>query len=316
MTPTIAPRQDPAWYTPTDLPEEVIAFDSSVRGGLGVGAAGKVGLLDVTLAPCRGMTRVQRQYQRAPLHIYRPIYLDPGRPDMAFIFMQQFGDGFVQGDRYRVDIDCARGSAAHVTTQAATKVYGARHNFATQLVNLRASAGAVLEYLPDPVVPFRGSRLFQRTCLCADRDSTVILGETLLPGRVAHGEAHVYDLYWAETEVRSPDGTLLFADVLRLNPAEGENPKSIGLLGAHDVIATLYIVTRQIDPITMVTLLRSALAACPDVLGGVTELPNGCGVAVRLLGTTSMAVQAASRTAWNAARLALLGTPAPNLRKG
>jgi urease accessory protein len=215
-----------------------------------------------------------------------------------------------------VDIDCARGSAAHITTQAATKVYGARQNFATQLVNLRAGAGAVLEYLPDPIVPFRRSRLFQRTCLTADRESTVILGETLLPGRVAHGEAHVYDLYWAETEVRSPEGKLLFADVLRLNPADGENPKSFSLLGTHYIIATLYIVTGQMDPVTVVAILRPALAACPDVLVGVSELPNNCGAAVRQLGPTSKAVQAAVRAAWNAARLGLLGTPAPNLRKG
>ena len=76
---------------------------------------------------------------------------------MAFVFVQQSGDGLVQGDRYRIDIDCAAGSAAHVTTQAATNVFGARQNFATQMVNLRADAGAVVEYLPDPLVPFRGA---------------------------------------------------------------------------------------------------------------------------------------------------------------
>jgi len=316
MTRAATSRQDPAWYTPADLPAEVLALDSSVQGGLGVGAAGKVGLLDLTLAPCAGATRVQRQYQRAPLHIYRPIYLDAGRPDMAFLFMQQSGDGFVQGDRCRIDVDCAPGSAVHFTTQAATKVFGMRQNFATQLVNLGVGAGAVVEYLPDPVVPCRGSRLFQRTSVTADRESTVILGETLLPGRVAHDEAHVYDLYWAETEVRRPDGSLLFAETLRLTCADGGNPQSAGLLGRHDVIATLYIVNAQIDAPTTVALLRSALVACPDVLVGVSELPNSCGAAVKLLGPTSASVRAALRTAWNAARLALLDAPAPNLRKG
>jgi urease accessory protein len=74
------------------------------------------------------VTRVQWQYQRAPLYIYRPIYLDAGRPDMAFVFVLQSGDGLVQGDRYRVDIDCAPGAAAHITTQAATNVFAARQN--------------------------------------------------------------------------------------------------------------------------------------------------------------------------------------------
>jgi urease accessory protein len=316
MTHSIAQRDDPAWYTPTDLPEELIAFDGSLRGTLEVGAAGKVGLLDLALSRHGGVTRLGRHYQRAPLHLYRPIYLDEGRPDMAFLFLQQSGDGLVQGDRYRVDIDCGPGSATHVTTQAATNVFGARQAFATQLVNLRVGGSAVLEYLPDPVVPFRGSRLFQRTCVTVDPTATVILGETLLPGRVAHQEAHVYDLYWSETEVRRPDEMLLFADVLRLSPGDNKSPRSIGLLGAHDVIAALYVISRQTDAADMVAMLRTALAGRPDVLVGASELPNDSGAVVKLLGPTSKSVRAALRTAWSSARLELLGTPAPNLRKG
>jgi urease accessory protein len=300
-----------------DLPDELRGYSDPVRGGLDVGAAGKVGRLDLALAPQAGSTRVCRHYQRAPLHVYRPIYLDSNRPDMAFIFLQQYGDGLVQGDRYYIDIDCAPGSAVHVTTQAATKVYSARQNYAAQLVNLRVGAGAVLEYLPDPVLPFRGSRLFQRLCLTAHYEGSVILGETLLPGRTAHGEAHAYDLVWTETEVRRPDGTLLFADVLRLHPGGGDNPTSIGLLGGHDLIATLYVISQRPDPASTVSRLRAALeSTAPHVLAGVSELPGGCGAAVRLLGSTSKEVQHALRTTWNAARLVLHGIPAPDLRKG
>jgi urease accessory protein len=316
VTPSTALREDPTWYTPVDLPDEVSSFDGPLRGTLDVGAAGKVGLLDLVLGRHDGITRVQRHYQRVPLHVYRPIYLDERRPDMAFLYVQHFGEGMVQGDRYRIDVDCGPGSAVHITTQAATNVFGARENFATQLVNLRVGAGAVLEYLPDPVVPFRGSRLFQRTCVTADPEATVIVGETLLPGRVAHEEAHVYDLYWAETEVRRPDGTLLFADALRVNARGGDSPNSIGLLGPYDVLAALYVISARIEPADLVAQLRSALSARPDVLSGVGELPNGCGVSVKLLGPTSKAVRAAVHTAWNAARLELLGVPAPNLRKG
>jgi urease accessory protein len=165
-----------------DLPDELRADSDPVRGGLGVGAPGKVGRLDLALAPQAGSTRVCRHYQRSPLHVYRPIYLDANRPDMAFIFLQQYGDGLVQGDRYRIDVDCAPGSAVHITTQAATKVYAARQNYAAQLVNLRAGAGAVVEYLPDPVLPFRGSRLFQRLCLTVHHEASVILVRLCCPG--------------------------------------------------------------------------------------------------------------------------------------
>jgi urease accessory protein len=147
-------------------------------------------------------------------------------------------------------------------------------------------------------------------------DATGILAETLLPGRVAHGETHVHDVFWAETEVSRPDRTLLFSDVLRFSPAGGEGPGSMRLLGTYDVVATVYVITRQVDPIAMVTRLRQALAAGRDVVSGLSELPNGWGSAVRVLGPTSKAVHCASTKAWNAARLDLLGVPAPNLRKG
>jgi len=308
VTPTAA-------CAPARLPDEFAALDHPVEGGLPVGAPGKVGVLELSLARHGGTTRIERHYQRAPLHVYRPIHLDENLPEMAFVFVQQFGDGYVDGDRCRIDIDCGPDTAVHVTTQAATNVYRAERNFASQLVNLRVGSGAVLEYLPDAVVPFRGSRFFQRTCLTADPEATVIVGEVLLPGRVARGELHAYELYWSETEARRPDGTLLFSDLLRLSPTQGEGLHSLGLLGGSDVIATLYVVTQQEPADELVELLRESLAD-NDVLAGVSELPNGCGVSVRLLGRTSKTVRAGLTTSWQAIRLALLGAPTPDLRKG
>ena len=315
MTASAVPRHEPAWYTPVAIPDEFAAFDRPLEGGLPISAAGKVGLLELVFGRHGGTTRVERQYQRAPLHVYRPIYLDENLPDMAFVFVQQSGEGFVHGDRCRVDVDCGPDTAVHVTTQAATNVYRAERNFASQLVNLRAGPRAILEYLPDPVVPFRGSRFFQRTCVTADPESTVIFSDFLLPGRLARGELHAYDFYWAELEARRPDGTLLFADLLRLRPIRGESPRSIGLLGRWNVIASLYVITQRADPDTLIELIREALTG-EDVLAGASELPNGCGVSVRVLGNTSIAVRAALRKAWSAARLVLLGAPAPDLRKG
>src|SRR5262249_38031959 len=160
-----------------------------------------------------------------------------------------------------------------------------------------------------------GSRLFQHVSVTADPTSTVILGETLLPGRVARGEAHAYDLYRAHTEVGRPDGKPLFADTLRLNPADGVEPRSIGLLGPHDVVATLFVITGEMDVASLVAGLRRSVAGCPDVFVGVSELPNGCGAVARMLGPNSKTVRAALKTLWNEARLTVLGVPAPDLRK-
>jgi urease accessory protein len=272
------------------------------------------GVLELSLARRGGATRIERQYQRAPLHVYRPIYLDENLPEMAFVFVQQFGDGFVDGDHCRVEVDCGPETSVHITTQAATNLYRAEHGVAGQILNLGVGSGGVLEYLPDAVVPFRGSRFAQQTTLTVDPTATAIIGELLLPGRVARGELHAYELYRTETEARRPDGTVLFADVLRLSPAEGKGVRSLALLGGRHVLATLYVVTEGKRPAELVEMLRGSLLH-DDVLAGVSELPNGCGACVRLLGRTSTAVRAAVTDSWQAARLALLGVPAPDLRK-
>src|SRR5262245_3039347 len=120
MTATAPRRHDSARCTPAGLPEEFAALDRPLEGGLGVGAPGKVGVLELSLVRRDGTTRVEHQYQRAPLHVYRPIHLDENLPGMAFVFVQQLGDGYVHGDRCSIDVDCGPDTAVHVTTQAAT----------------------------------------------------------------------------------------------------------------------------------------------------------------------------------------------------
>jgi urease accessory protein len=48
---------------------------------------------------------------------------------------------------------------------------------------------------------------------------------------------------------------------------------------------------------------------------GVSVLPGSCGAWVRIVGSSSPAVDRAMRAAWDAARRLLTGTPAPRLRK-
>jgi urease accessory protein len=305
-------RADPLHYTPADLPAEFAAFETPVEG-LGVGSAGKVGLLELTFAPLGGATRITHHFQQFPLQVFRPFYLDPHRPAMAFVYMLSHG-GTLQGDRARLDLVCAPGASVHVTTQAAAKLYRMERNYATQLVNLEAGEDSFLEYLPDPVIPFRDSRFFTRTQLTVHPSATAILGETLLPGRVAYGEHHDYALYASQLEARSPEGELLFTDSLKFAPQRAPL-HSPGQLGPHAAVTTLYVVTRQVPAGGLADRLHARLLALPGVVGGASELPNGSGAWGRVFGPDSISVSGALRALWDEARLALTGAPAPQGRK-
>ncbi|HET7094217.1 MAG TPA: urease accessory protein UreD [Thermomicrobiales bacterium] len=307
-------RHDPRHYTPPDLPPDLRRMAGRVVP-LDVGAPGKVGLLELEMAPVAGKTRITRRYQQAPLYIFSPLYIDPARPDMAFVYLLHQGGGIVQGDRYRFDLVCKPGVAAHVTTQAATKLYRMERDFATQWTEIAVGADAVLEYLPDPVIPFRDARFHQRTRLVIDPTATAIVGETLLPGRVAYGERHAYTLFTSRTDAVAPDGSLLFADRIAFDPTR-RPLQTPGRLGPYDVFATLFVAAPRPAPAELVARLRAALAPHADVLAGASELPNQCGAAVRILGPSSLPVKRAFDAAWRAARLATLGVPPPDRRKG
>lgn len=305
-------RDDPDHYAIAKRPDEFAVFETDLDEP-GVGRPGKVGLLELDFAVLGGATRIARHHQRFPLQAFRPIHLDPRRPGMAFVYVISHG-GTVQGDRYRMDLTCGPGASAHVTTQSATKIYRMERNYATQIVRLAAGSESFLEYMPEPVIPYRASRFRGRTELVVDPTATVILGEILLPGRVAYGERHDYTIYDSRLEARSPAGDLLFADALKFEP-ERMSPHSPGRLGARSVLATLYALSRQVTARALSDRLHARLAGIPGIVGSASELPNHQGAWARILGERSLDVSAALHAAWNEARLALVGAPAPHRHK-
>jgi hypothetical protein len=56
------------------------------------------------------------------------------------------------------------------------------------------------------------------------------------------------------------------------------------VVGSHDAIVTLCIMTEQVNSATTVALLPSSPTVRADVLAGMSQLLDGCGVALRLLG--------------------------------
>jgi len=184
-------RLTPAHYEPARVPAEVLRH-SGHPNTLGVGRAGKIGLLELSFAHVGGRTELVGHYQKSPLQIMRPLYFDPGRPDLAITYLMSTGGGIVQADRLRMDLRCGPGSAVHLTTQAATKVYRMDTDYATQLVNLTAEADSYVEYLPEPTIPYRDSRFYQRTVITVAPSATVLAGETLSAGRLARGERNAF----------------------------------------------------------------------------------------------------------------------------
>jgi urease accessory protein len=143
-----------------------------------------------------------------------------------------------------------------------------------------------------------------------------MLGEALLPGRVAYGEEHLHDLYRAETKVRNADDRLLVADVLgssRPTTQASSQPTSSALMTSSPRCTTI---SGLAGPTTLVAMLRSALATCSDLLAGVTGCPMTVVPSFECSGPAPRRVQAALRRTWSEARHGVVGRTGTHLRKG
>ncbi|WP_189277611.1 urease accessory protein UreD [Kitasatospora griseola] len=303
-----------AYWSAGRLPAEVAAW-AGRPDTLAPGSPAKVGIIDLGFELRGGRTELVERYQKTPLQIMRPLRLDPARPDAAYVYLMATGGGVTQADRYRIDVRCGPGTHAHLTTQAATKVFRMEQDYATQLVNLRADDGAYLEYLPDPLIPFRDARFYQRTTVTAAPGATVVLGETITAGRLARGERHDYRVLATDLEIARPDGTLLAVDTLRLVPG-GDRSVVTGpaVFAGHDQLATLFVVSDLRPAAEIADTLHRALDG-HGLHFGVSTLPEDSGAWLRLLEDSPVRTAAALDTAWHAVRLLLTGSPAPVLRK-
>ncbi|PTR21847.1 urease accessory protein [Rhodococcus sp. OK519] len=303
----IGPRED-------DVPE-IVAGYAGTPETLPPGSPGKNGVLELGFVLIGDRTEMSHRLQQPPLQIMRPLYVDPERPDLPVVYLMSTGGGLVQGDRMRFEFDCGPGTSVHLTTQASTKVQRMDTDYATQTVRLTAAEGAFVEYLPEPLIPFGGARLHQRTEVTVDPSATVVFGETVLAGRLARDERHEYDVFASDLEISRPDGTLLAVDTVRLQPSDG-GVTGPAVFGDHDVMGTLYVITPLADARALADTLHAALEVAADgVRGGVSVLPDDCGAWVRVLGPDTESVTEVVRRSWDAARRLLIGVPAPHIRR-
>jgi urease accessory protein len=260
-----------------------------------------------------GVTRLERSLAEPPLLVQRALYLDGSLPDMAFLFLLNPTPGIFQGDVQRIRVQAGPGTRVHLTTPSATKIYAMPDRGARQYLELGLAAGAYLEYLPEPLIPFRGARLVQRATVNLCDRSVLVLGEIVLPGRTAGGESFAYHSLDRRLTIVGATGTPVFHEASVLTPLH-RNPLGLTVLNTGmPVTGTLLVVA----PGQQVSALRDRLqngllAAAGDNghVAGITELPNGAGLALKVLSRESRTARALVRESAEAARRYFLG-PGP-----
>jgi urease accessory protein len=246
-------------------------------------------------------TRLTQASTRPPLAVMRTLHVDDGMPDLAVAYLLNTTAGVFQGDRLSTDVVAAKGARVHLTTTSATKVFSMASGDARIDTHLEVEDGALLEYLPDPLIPFADARLQQDARLTVHPGGTLFYAEVLAAGRTGMGERLAYTHYGQRLTLEDGVGDVSYVEAFDLRP--GDRPlNTLGVLGPYpgSAMATIVIAVPDGAP-TLLEHTRAALLAIgPSGAAGL--LPSQAGVAIRLLAPDLQPLRAAVHAVWTVFR--------------
>jgi len=168
----------------------------------------------------RARTRLVSRETRPPLQVVRPFDLPDGS---VLLHMQNVAGGVLGGDLLDVNITLNAGARVQLTTTGANRIYRPRETDgpAVQSTKLYVGAGSLLEYLPDPTIPFASARYRQTTNVTLGDGAGLYWWEVLSPGRTAHGEVFAYEKLDIAASIDTEDGS----PVVRERSIVGSHPQ-------------------------------------------------------------------------------------------
>lgn len=225
-----------------------------------------------------GRTHLGRQRVPYPFHITRAFHLDMARPDLATLYLQSASGGVYRRDRLSLIIYAGAGTAAHVTTQAATIVHDTRRQPAALSTRIEVADAGFLTYTPDPMVLFPGAGIESSAEVVLHEGASAVLSD----GFTWHdldGQGRPFQACCLRTLVRDGEGRALMDDRGSIRGEDFMGAASPA--GSYRAAGNLFILGRGSERVDGAVFEQSLDAL--GCLAGVSPAPNGIGLSARIL---------------------------------
>jgi urease accessory protein len=284
------------------------AFEPEAEGFLRLRFARAAGAGRTILSSCE---------QRPPLQVVRSF---PSGETATLAHLHNLSGGVLGGDVLELSVEVGDDARAQLTSTGATRLYRCRPGAhgAVQRQSFHVGRGALLEYLPDELIPFAGARYRQETLIELSDGAGLFWWEAVAPGRAARGELFKYDSLHFKLDLTA-GGLPLAQERVALEPAR-RPLQSPARLGPYLYFATFYVcrvglpVTRWLELEAELSELARSISSPGRVLWGVSTLPAH-GLVVRALSVKGRDITRGLQDFWRASKSALYGEAAVPPRK-
>lgn len=267
-----------------------------------------------------GRTFIQERYYTAPLRISRAFRPDGGTGELH-VYTTDVSPGVLDGDYYQSEWTVGQGAHVVLSSTSAVRLHPTPHNPSVIEQTYQLGEGAILEYFPEVVIPFRGSSCSMRTRFQLAPDSVLVYGEVWAAGRIHYGEAFDFHSYTTMTEIYR-DEVMIVWDKMQLHPNRDQYDGCASFMN-YTHSAVVWVVALGIGEVELSMVrdtLSELLESCNNrVMAGASLLAhhggNNTGIGIRMLGRSAEQLQQFSISAWNAIRPKVINKSALRLRK-
>jgi urease accessory protein len=256
-----------------------------------------------------GGTKLNVLAQQPPLKVVRAFELADGA---SLVHVHNVSGGILGGDKLELTVQVGAHARAQLTTTSATRLYrrSAHKAISTLTTQFTVSSGALLEVLPDPLIPFAHSAYEQLTRIDLADDAGLFLWETVAPGRAARGELFAYDSLTLKLDIFACQQPIALEHI-RLEPQLAPLT-SLVRLGPYRHFSTFYICRVGLSDTRRIALEAELMALAQQMssegtLWSVSRLVAH-GLVVRVLSLNSREIAQGLVRFWQTAKQALYGT--------
>lgn len=244
------------------------------------------GTLSLDLEDRKGKTVAKRVYFQGALKVMRPIYFDDS--GQVCYYLLNPGGGYLDGDRYKMEISADEGSRVTLTTQSATKVYKTPKSHAYQETNISLQKGSYLEYLPDPLIAYENAHYKQKNVVYMESGATFIYTDILTPGWSPGGKKFSYNTIQLITEVFL-DGALGVFDHIKLIP-EKQSISGLGFMEGFTHLGSMIAISEYTNDALLDELYETIQMEETSFKFGISKLAVP-GLSIRILANSTQVIE-------------------------